>query len=110
MSDSSYFGFWICDFGFNPKSAIQNPKFSSLLVRRFRLGFLFFVVGARVGGGAGRDGVEVHAEAEAQVRELALHLAEARLAEAADLEQVRVALLDQLPDRVDLGRLQAVVR
>src|SRR5947207_9627323 len=56
------------------------------------------------------DRLEVHAEIEAHVGELLLHLAERGLSEVADLEELRLGARDQLADRLDPLARQAVRR
>src|SRR5687767_15080866 len=54
------------------------------------------------------DGLEIHPEVQAHVRELLLHLAERRLSEVAHLEELGLGARDQLADRLDLLARQAV--
>src|SRR6185436_7931450 len=47
------------------------------------------------------DRLEVHAEVEAHVGQLLLHLAQGRLSEVADLEELRLGARDELADRTE---------
>src|SRR6185503_14764859 len=56
------------------------------------------------------DRLEVHAEVEAHVGQFLLHLAQGRLSEVADLEELRLGARDELADRLDPLARQAIRR
>lgn len=92
---------------------LRAAELDGLFLVTHGVSFLSFLLGVLFGDGRGgavddESGLELHAEAKAELDELVLDLVERLLAEVAVLEHLRLALEGELADAGDVGVVEAV--